>query len=102
MLFRSVFDQDDMSILSRHKRILRECTGCLLYHPTSNKMWLKSTMDDIVKSPGYGRKQPYKSIGLMSKENGEGFKSRFDTYSFIDLNNKIDASTFDSFIKQLS
>jgi len=99
---RSVFDQDDMSILSRHKRILRECTGCLLYHPTSNKMWLKSTMDDIVKSPGYGRKQPYKSIGLMSKENGEGFKSRFDTYSFIDLNNKIDASTFDSFIKQLS
>lgn len=99
---RSAFDQSDMAILSRHKQILRECIGCLLYHPSSNKMWLKSTMDDIVKSPGYGRKQPYKSIGLMSKESGGVFESRFATYSFIDLNNKIDASAFDSFVKQLS
>jgi len=99
---RSAFDQDDMDILSRHKRILRECTGCILYYPGNNKMWIKSTMDDIVKSPGYGRKKAYRSIGLISPKDLKGLHQRFDNYSHIDINKKLNSDSLGTFIKRLS
>ena len=99
---RSAFDQDDMDILSRHKRILRECSGCILYYPGNNKMWIKSTMDDIVKSPGYGRKKAYQSIGLISPKDIKGMNQRFDNYSHIDINKKLNSDSLGTFIKRLS
>lgn len=99
---RSAFDKDDMDILARHKRILRECAGCILFYPGNNPMWIKSTMDDIVKSPGYGRKTAYKSIGLISPKDIDGMNQRFDNYAHIDSSNKLNQDSLQTFVQRLS
>ena len=65
-------------------------------------MWIKSTMDDIVKSPGYGRKKAYQSIGLISPKDIKGMDQRFDNYSHIDINKKLNSDSLGTFIKRLS
>ena len=66
-------------------------------------MWIKSTMDDIVKSPGYGRKTAaYKSIGLISPKDIDGMNQRFDNYAHIDSSKKLNQDSLQTFVQRLS
>ena len=60
------------------------------------------SMDDIVKSPGYGRKTAYKSIGLISPKDIDGMNQRFDNYAHIDSSKELNQDSLQTFAQRLS
>lgn len=55
----SQVDLDQLELLHYHQKKLTSCKGVLIFN-SGNKQWLSRKLSDIKKSPGWGRKMPFK------------------------------------------
>ncbi|MBA7584881.1 hypothetical protein ES708_26847 [subsurface metagenome] len=59
--------EEQTGIYTRHLQALRVSDGIIIYQQNSNEYWLRSKLRDIIKSPGIGRKEPFKKVVIISK-----------------------------------
>ncbi len=67
-IIKSDFKDQDTGIITIHKQNLVDADAILIYQGKSNKEWLYSKIQDVIKAPGYGKEKPYKTIGMITKE----------------------------------
>ena len=53
------FEGDQMSLLNSHRSNLVKSDAVLIYSNRSNHFWLTSKINDIIKSPGFGKVRPF-------------------------------------------
>ncbi|HOT14908.1 MAG TPA: hypothetical protein PK252_09130 [Bacteroidales bacterium] len=60
------------TIVASHYNYLTACSSVIIYDSGNNPQWLSSKMKDLVKAPGFGRKNPFKVKAILTK-NINGF-----------------------------
>jgi len=65
----SVFDGDLIDLRNIHHENLRKCDGSIIYYGKANEEWMKTKIQDLLKSPGFGRKRPMKVKAIISSED---------------------------------
>lgn len=64
---------DKIELIQNHYHHLVNCDALLIDYSVENNQWLNSKLSDIVKSPGFGRKNDFlaKSVLINTKETPE-------------------------------
>ena len=86
------------TIVASHYNYLTECTSVIIYDSGNNPHWLSSKMKDIVKAPGFGRKNPFKVKAILTK-NMNGFSGTDNL--LLDANKDIDPA-LSTFVQKLN
>jgi hypothetical protein len=89
------FDKKPLEMRSLHFQYLRQADYALIFSHLSNDRWIKTKIQDILKSPGMGRKKPWKTKLLVSggKKGLETVLSQNAQIIPIHWEGDIDAST---------
>ena len=58
-LIPSIFEGDQFDLVNKHRTNLATCDGVIIFYAHYNEQWLRTKLQDIIKSPGFGRKQPF-------------------------------------------
>lgn len=88
----SQVDLDQLDLLHYHQKKLTNCKGVAIYY-NGNKQWLNRKLSDIKKSPGWGRKEPFKLKAILGQEpelnNTNNYNSflQINDLSQLDINN---------------
>jgi hypothetical protein len=90
------------NLVTRHIENLVEADAVIIYKGNSDIEWLNSKIRDLVKAPGYGKINPFLSIGIISDQKPDENIMSFITRSEIILNNEINSSFLESFFKTLT
>ncbi len=61
------FNQKELNILDQHRAYLVNADAILIFYPDVNEQWLHMKVLDTLKAPGYGRKKPLLSSGILTK-----------------------------------
>lgn len=48
-----------INLIQEHKKNLVECDFLIILYSTENEQWLNSKLSDVIKSPGFGKKNTY-------------------------------------------
>jgi hypothetical protein len=76
----SMLDGDEKDVRESHEEALRTCDGVLLFAGAANEAWLRRKLNEVQKSPGYGRTKgaPEVCVCLIPPETPA--KTRFRTH----------------------
>ncbi len=67
---KSQVDLDQLDLLRYHEAVMTQCRGLLIYND-GNEQWLKRKINDVVKSPGWGRQTNFKFIVICGEKLSE-------------------------------
>ena len=70
------FNSKKINLYENHKQNLLGGEGIIIYYGQDNKDWIKSKLKDIIKAPGYGRKEPFKIKGLIVENELSGIDEK--------------------------
>jgi hypothetical protein len=70
-VFKSEFDQNLIDLRNQHLENLRRCDGSLIVYGNSNEEWVTTKIQDLLKSPGFGRSRPMKVNAILTREGRE-------------------------------
>ncbi|MBN1598114.1 MAG: hypothetical protein JW894_07455 [Bacteroidales bacterium] len=61
-------DQNEqIGIYARHLQALKDCDSVIIYQQGDSEYWLNSKIRDLIKSPGIGRRSPFKKVVVCAK-----------------------------------
>lgn len=60
----SLFEGDLVDLRYLHQENLRRCDASLIYYGRSSEEWIKTKLQDILKSPGFGRVKKLKATAV--------------------------------------
>jgi len=72
----SMVDLDHVALLNYHQNQLKTCSGVIVVD-NGNSDWLARKFSDIVKAPGWGRKNPFKLKMLIGNIDEAQIKTKF-------------------------
>jgi hypothetical protein len=95
-------DPPNVNLYSLHKKYLVDSSAVLVYYDQENSNWLNSKLSDILKAPGFGKKEPFQAKALIMDEKLESnIYSMTPDLKIIKFNNKgYQPEILDSFINQ--
>ncbi len=95
-------DKSKNNPVTKHIENLIEADAVIVYKGNSDIEWLNSKIRDLVKAPGYGKTNPFLTIGIISDQKPDENIMSFISRSDIILNNEINSSFLKSFLESLS
>ena len=100
-ILESNLENQETGLITAHKQNLIEADAVLIYHGNSNKLWLNSKVQDLVKAPGFGKEKPFSGIGIITRDHIDENISRFLQDVKIIKSDKLDEAFSRSFVNQL-
>ena len=73
------FDGDSAGFLAVHQQMLTICHAVLIYYGAASSQWVEMKLMDLRKAPGFGRRRPFESIGILVAPPRSRRKERFRT-----------------------
>ncbi len=96
------FDAEHTNLVSTHRKYLVECDSALIYYGRRNENWLDCKFKDLLKAPGYGKVQPFRSKGLIvDKDTLQSAKSFEKDLIIIQSEKEFTPAPFKTFIEKL-
>jgi len=95
-------DKSKNNLVTKHIENLVEADAVVIYKGNSDIEWLNSKIRDLIKAPGYGKTNPFLSIGIISDQKPDENIMSFITRSEIILMNEINSSFLKSFLETLT
>ncbi len=92
---------DKKELLINHKRNLIICSGVVVFNDIENESWVDSKMKDIVKSVGFGRKEPIKAKALIVSDKKEITEKNFSDFEIIDDSKGVNNESVKMLIEKL-
>ncbi len=62
----TVFSEDEVENLEIHKKNLLQSDAVLIYYEKVNFQWISTKLKDLLKIPGYGKRQPFLAKGIIT------------------------------------
>jgi hypothetical protein len=84
----SSFEGDLIDLRNLHQENLRKCDGSIIYYGKANEEWMKTKIQDLLKSPGFGRKKPMKAKAIISNEDRKLDPTKLERTNALVLYNK--------------
>lgn len=96
------FAVDTENMVSKHCSFLSIADSVIIFDNDSNRYWINSKLKDLVKAPGFGRKQSFavKSIFTKNKNRYKNLIETGDTL-IIEANSNLD-NAFSPFLQKLN
>ena len=101
-ILESDFENLETGLITTHKQNLVDADAVLIYQGNSNKLWLNSKVQDLVKAPGFGKEKPFASIGIITHEKIDESITRFLQNERIIKSDKLDEAFNKSFVNQIT
>ena len=95
------FDISEKKLVTKHIENLVEADAVIIYKGNSGVEWLNSKIRDLIKAPGYGKTEPFASIGIISDQKPDIDIMNFITGSEIIFGKEINSSFLENFLKRL-
>ncbi len=92
-------DLVDMRYL--HQENLRKCDASIIYCGDSNKEWIRSKIQDIMKAPGFGRRKPIKAKAIYVQGEKEIESNLKDQAMVITSGNVFNPDSLKPFLDKL-
>lgn len=83
---KSQVELDQLELLNYHQNQLTTCDSVIVYNSGNNE-WLNRKLSDIKKSPGWGRKKPFKIKAICGTKSSDDLIENDSNNSFIIVNN---------------
>ena len=90
---KSQIELDQLELLNYHQKKLTTCKGVVIFNNGNNE-WLSRKLSDIKKSPGWGRKKPFKVKAIFGINPESILKSNDNSFIIIDDNKKLNSAIF--------
>ena len=100
-ILESDLENMDTGLITTHKQNLVDADAVLIYQGNSNKLWLNSKVQDLVKAPGFGKEKPFSGIGIITREKIDESITRFLQDARIIKSDKLDEAFSKSFVNQI-
>ncbi len=75
-----LFEGDEKDLRESHEEALRGCDGVLLFYGAGNEAWLRRKLNEVHKSPGYGRTKGAPEVCICLIPPQTPAKARFRTH----------------------
>jgi len=76
-VLKPVFEGEQLSIINHHRKCLINCDSVLVIYHNENPKWVLSKVNDMRKSPGFGRVKPFKSKAIyVNQQDAEIEKNK--------------------------
>jgi len=76
-VLKPVFEGEQLSIINHHRTCLINCDSVLVIYHNENPKWVLSKVNDMRKSPGFGRVKSFKSKAIyVNQQDAEIEKNR--------------------------
>lgn len=104
--FDVIFTSTDISkkeVIQTHKQQLIKSDAVLIYyHSQDNPAWFKTKLQELIKSPGFGKKKPFdaKAVYIKDKLNLEHFEM-LDDFEIIENPEPSKPELLDPFIEKI-
>ncbi|MEM7385792.1 MAG: hypothetical protein AAF514_12680, partial [Verrucomicrobiota bacterium] len=97
------FDGDPQTFIKVHQEILTMCAGALIFFGRASNQWVETKLMDLLKAPGFGRKQPLDAQAIYIAPPDNRRKDRFRTRRAMVLRGgeEFDPSTLQPFLAKL-
>lgn len=69
IVMKKIDFEQKSTLYHQHIDLLTTSDNVLIVWDNNDEFWLKSKLSDLIKAPGIGRKNPFKSIGVIVKGN---------------------------------
>ena len=100
-ILESDLENMDTGLITTHKQNLVDADAVLIYQGNSNKLWLNSKVQDLVKAPGFGKEKSFSGIGIITREKIDESITRFLQDARIIKSDKLDEAFSKSFVNQI-
>jgi len=100
-ILESDLENLETGLITTHKQNLVDADAVLIYQGNSNKLWLNSKVQDLVKAPGFGKEKPFSSIGIITRDKIDDSITRFLQDARIIKSDKLDEAFNKSFVNQI-
>ena len=94
------FEGDQINMLNTHRSKLVESDAVLIYANRSNEFWLNSKINDLIKSPGFGRSKPFLAKAICAPNHQLDIFGVNGYNDLINLKN-LNAESINSFLGKL-
>lgn len=64
--FATIDQTNQENLYHQHLKLLSNSSNILILWVNKDHFWLRSKLSDLVKAPGFGRKDPYENIGILA------------------------------------
>jgi hypothetical protein len=83
-----VFEGNQMSIVQKHRENLVNSHACIIFGTKNSKEWVKSKIQDIKKSPGFGKKNAFQFKALITDNQSQIELAKKDKFTCLENNEK--------------
>ena len=90
---KSQIELDQLDLVNYHQKKLTTCKGVVIFN-NGNIEWLSRKLSDIKKSPGWGRKKPFKVKAIFGLNPESILKNNDNSFIIIDDNKKLNSNIF--------
>ena len=77
------FEGSETEVRENHEESLRSCDAVLIHYGAAGESWLRRKMREVQKSPGYGRTEPFRAVGISVAPPKTAPKEIFQTHEAI-------------------
>lgn len=95
------FASMETGLITTHKQHLVDADAVLIFQGNSNRLWLNSKVQDLVKAPGFGKEKPFLSIGIITHDKIDDNVARFLKDTRMIQSDKLDETFSRNFINQI-
>jgi hypothetical protein len=98
------FEGSETEVRENHEENLRSCDAVLIHYGAAGECWLRRKMREVQKSPGYGRTEPFRAVGISVAPPKTAQKENFQTHEaiFIPQLNGFSADLLAPFVRKAS
>ncbi|MEM7550521.1 MAG: DUF4062 domain-containing protein [Bacteroidota bacterium] len=98
------YNKDLLELRNDHQYNLTKCDGSIIYFGRANEEWMKTKIQDILKSPGFGRNKPMRAKAIILEEGKKLSEESLKRSDSLVLNKKgssIDEEFLKPFLERL-
>ncbi len=99
----STFEGEEAEMREAHKTGLTVCDAAIIFYGQASDNWVRTKLLDLIKAPGYGRKQPMLANLVYIAGPDSPLKQRFRTHEAMVIKNfdKFSPETLQPFLQKL-
>ena len=98
------YEGDLTNLRHNHQNNLIKSDAAIIYYGYSTEDWIKTKLQDLLKSPGFGRAKPFVSKAVYlngNKQIDKGYYEKHNT-SILGGKNTLDTKQIEHFLKQIT
>ena len=101
-ILKPSYYEDKINLMQLHRDNLLNSDAVVIYFNSTNKDWLKTKLQDLIKAPGYGRLEPFKAKALYLNDLNVVSEQVFDIHEILKIQESGNLENkFKDFVQQL-